>query len=133
MEIRVTHVDFVAVAIRGFLLDGAVILGEHSPPVVNALNHAAVDPFMSSSSRITPGSPNRFGSIPLSRVALDSTNSLAPNRYSRVAIKPDGDIDMEFYVFSFGGLASFWNQPVEFDLQLRRESKVDTVRPGNGP
>jgi hypothetical protein len=129
MEIRVTHVDVVAVEMRGFLLDGAVILEERSSPEVYALNRAAVDPSMSSSGRYAPGSPNHFTSIPLSRIAPDST------RQSRVAIKPDGDIDMKFYVISFSprGVASLWNQPVEFDLQLHRESRVDTVGAGNAP
>ena len=114
LEIRVTHVDSLAAGMRGFLLDGSVILEAQSPPEISTLNHALVG----------------VASNPISRVAPQSLSRIIPKPLSRVAIKPGGDVDMKFHVYPPSSVA-LWSQPVEFDLQLHREPQVDTVRPGD--
>jgi hypothetical protein len=116
MEIRVTHVDDVAVGMRGFLLNGAVILDAQSPPGIRSLNHALVG----------------VASNPFTSVASESKGRVLPKPLSRVAIKPGGDVDMKFHVYP-PDMVTFWNQPIEFDLQLYREPQVDTVRPRVAP
>jgi hypothetical protein len=104
MEIRVTHVDDLAVGMRGFLLNGAVILDAQSPPGMRALNHVFVG----------------VASNPFSSVASESLGRAPPKPLSRVAISPAGEVDMKFYVYP-PDMITFWNQPIEFDLQLYRE------------
>jgi hypothetical protein len=116
MNIRVTHVDDLAVGMHGFLFNGAVILDAQSPPGILALNHALVG----------------VASNPFSSVAPESLGRAPPNPLSRVAITPGGDVDMKFYVYP-PDIVTFWNQPIEFDLQLYREPEVDAVRPRGAP
>jgi hypothetical protein len=133
MQIRVTHVDAIAVALQGILQDGVVILSEQSPPEV----FYAPD----------PGPPSREDFIAmfkgtfrqtnpylasLNRYPLDSNGNF-PRRLSRIAMTPGGDVDMKFFVLTPGSVAGYWNQPIEFDLQLLREREIDAVKPGSVP
>jgi hypothetical protein len=109
MEIRVTHVDFVAIKMRGFLLDGAVNLDPESSP------------------EILYAPPDIHRVIV---VAPESLRGVSPKPLSRVAIEPDGDVDMKFYVYPQAGNVGI-TQPVEFDLQLHRELPVGTAKPAD--
>jgi hypothetical protein len=136
MEIRVTHVDFVAIEMRGFLLDGVVNLEPESHPeiliphpdvrraVEDALRCGADNVRAANSGR---GSFRRCGSgSPPVLVAPESLSPVPPKPLSRIALQPNGDVDMKFYVYASGALHTGLNQPVEFDLQLRRESETAT-------
>lgn len=152
MEIRVTHVDAVAVELHGSLQDGAVILTETSPPEVlshiyypyYATHRESViamlkGTYRSSSMKIIP--------VPLSHYPLDD-DSQTPKRLSRVATTPDGGLDMKFYLLSpltiWGGtpFSIEWgepqvtmglNPPILFDLQFHREAPHEAEIPRQAP
>jgi len=102
MEIRVTHVDAVAVSLHGFLLDGAVIL---------------------------KGMPSLVDFLPNPRIKTRAQPAVL-NPFSRVAIQPDGAVDLKFHANPPGRISVFY-QPIEFDLQLHREPQVEKERPGD--
>jgi hypothetical protein len=144
MEIRITHVDSVAVELRGILQDGAVILTEQQPPEV--LYHSFTPRYFNGREVIIaqrkgtyrPGTAHILA-IPLHRYPLDE-GGLSPKRLSRIAVTQGGEVDMKFYLFSplsvWGGTPISieygepqagvgWNPPIEFDLQLHREPALD--------
>jgi hypothetical protein len=103
MQIRVTHVDANALEMHGFLQDGVVILNERTLPEVLYWARYKGDDY---------GYPTR--------------------RLSRIAMTPDGEFDMKFYVAATGGGAAL-RQRIEFDLQWHREPQADARRQGNEP
>jgi hypothetical protein len=116
MEIRLTHVDDLAVGMSGFLIDGAVVLNAQAPPEVITLS----------------GSVTGSTSNPFSRIAPQSAGRAVPKPLSRVALTPGGDVDMKLHVYP-PDLVTLWNQPIEFDLRLHRELPVDAATPGGTP
>ena len=126
MQIRVTHVDSIAVELQGFLLDGTVILNDRWPPEVfyfpsgPARGRADLTAILNGTAPILQHTPYL---APLSRFPLDSNGNF-PRRLSRVAVTQGGDVSITFYAFEWG-YAEHLNQPVDFDLQLHRESQVN--------
>jgi hypothetical protein len=142
MEIRATHVDSIAVELHGVLQGGAVILSEVVPPEVIYVPDCSsvqsvrelVSDFEKGSTSLPPC--NRIP-LPLSRYPRDDDGHSA-RRLSRVAMTPSGEFTMQFYVFRpisiWGGdglRIEGWNRPIEFDLQLHRESLVDAEVQGS--
>ncbi len=108
MEIRLTHVDFVAIEMRGFLLDGAVNLEPESHPEI-LLPHSAIGgssealhQCIMNNMRVAAGGRGSFQHCPPPPppvlIAPESLNPVPPKPLNRVAIEPNGNVDMKFYV-----------------------------------
>jgi hypothetical protein len=144
MEIRVTHVDSIAVEMRGILQDGAVMLSEQSDPeILDHISYPVVRSDRETAIAMMKGTYTSGTAVifptPLSRYRLDHGDH-SPKRLSRIAMTQGGEVDMKFYLLSplsiWGGtwlsielgepqISMGLNPPIEFDLQLHREQQID--------
>jgi hypothetical protein len=128
MEIRVTHVDSIAVELHGILQDGAAILNERWPPEVVATTCPSRREIREAYLKIIAtgrGVPPRCDDYltSLNRLPMDWDGNFQ-KRLSRIAMTPGGEVDMKFYVFKPDTGFMRKNQAIEFDLQLHRELQV---------
>jgi hypothetical protein len=132
-EILVTHVDAVAVELRGIVLGGAVILNERRPPLVSRRAPINDRNRREDLVALEKGKYRRpalhYYTATLSSLPLDEDGNY-PRRLSRIAITRSGDVDVGFHVFSpydwgeRGSQLPIEGLPIEFDVQWHREPQL---------